>query len=1217
MIASSRLRLLAAALLVLATATVLTVTGRPQSATANNPSSVAVRGVAGDYWADAELGQPSFAEVTPYKTVDNKLYLPHGVVVDRRPGGNNNFYVYDAGNNRILGFNGSCLNTPPCTASKVLGQPNSNTAGCNGDSGYQDYPSRSPATAFTLCGENEAQLSISEGGSGSSMSIDGSGNLYVNDFDNNRVLKYNNPFAPGEDIEADDVWGQADFTGVACNRGLASPTANTLCFNWGNSNNWTAGVDVQADGTLWIVDSGNERVLRFTGGSHTADLVLGQQNFTNNTSGTAPNQMDDPNSVRVANGWVYVAEHKNNRVDIFQPPLATGMTALIPHTFNMPSGVDTDPTESGVWIMNEYNRTLELWNYGLTTLIKQIGYSGQGNLLDDASGSVGIDSGGNVAVAIGRGDYTDDVILFRKNGSGYDAPVRLFNANVRTNTAVDFAGVNVGVQWSKSPGGGSQLIVADNGRVLYYNNPNAATINSATVPDGYLDWLTCGPGGTNCHSAVGSVTATDGACCAALKVSDGYLWVSMYGVRDDPNRILAYTLPLSPGQLPTKDLRLPLQTINNDTIVANSGAIWGVVPSADSTQLWLSQSSTNRVFRVRNPLLSDPRVDVVLGQPTAATISCNTGGLSASSLCLPGSLSLDRLGNLYVSDASLEYQGNFRLLEYNANLFPANNASVLFATAASKTFSNVATWEPAFSRDNHMVVGYNPYHYGNPEPAGDTQPGQGWFPGVYNDPLTSAAPENFLKDYYSMAFSASFDENDNLYVADLNRGQIRVYRQLYTPDLSVSAVWGDTRGWSTGGQSTLAHRAVITNSGTATSAATTLKVWLSTNATLDGGDTLVATVTVPAIAPGAQAIVPYSATVNWTAASGRVRYLISQVDPDNTVAESNEANNTRAKTVGVSLLPYDVSGDGTVNVLDLSLVSTSTGATPSSVNWNPDADVDGDGTVTILDLSLVSAHYGDSASHVEGHLSSSVTTGSAPLAVTFTYSGHYYEGTVTLVELDFNGDGVYDQSIGGGGTVVSGTAPYTFNSAGTYIPKIRATDSNGYVDVSNAPTITVTNSQTLRPNANGTYLEWGELWGSGTTHYDRVSEVIADDLGSYIMDNSWNGTERDTFQLSDTTYTSIGYVEVWVRAFRITDSAPNNNVKLFIRSGSTDAESAAKTLSGSWGYVSERWTTDPATGAAWTPAAVNGLQAGMRNAMSGSGGGGVAVTQVYVIVAGS
>ncbi|MDE3096886.1 MAG: hypothetical protein KGK07_12935 [Chloroflexota bacterium] len=169
-----------------------------------------------------------------------------------------------------------------------------------------------------------------------------------------------------------------------------------------------------------------------------------------------------------------------------------------------------------------------------------------------------------------------------------------------------------------------------------------------------------------------------------------------------------------------------------------------------------------------------------------------------------------------------------------------------------------------------------------------------------------------------------------------------------------------------------------------------------------------------------------------------------------------------------------------------------------------------------------------------------------------------------------------------------------------------------------APTATPIPSQpeVLRPTANGTYLEWGELWGSGTTHWDRVADVTPDDSGSYIMDNTWSGTERDTFQLSDTSFTSISSVEVVARAARITTN-DNNNVRLFIRSGTVDAESAVKPLSTSWDEVSQVWTADPATGGAWTQAAVNALQAGVRNAMGPSGGGGVGVTQVYVVVRGT
>ncbi len=53
----------------------------------------------------------------------------------------------------------------------------------------------------------------------------------------------------------------------------------------------------------------------------------------------------------------------------------------------------------------------------------------------------------------------------------------------------------------------------------------------------------------------------------------------------------------------------------------------------------------------------------------------------------------------------------------------------------------------------------------------------------------------------------------------------------------------------------------------------------------------------------------------------------------------------------------DVNVDGTVNILDLTLVAANFGATPT-VNQKLNPDVNGDGTVNILDLTLVASHFG-------------------------------------------------------------------------------------------------------------------------------------------------------------------------------------------------------------------------------------------------------------------
>ena len=72
--------------------------------------------------------------------------------------------------------------------------------------------------------------------------------------------------------------------------------------------------------------------------------------------------------------------------------------------------------------------------------------------------------------------------------------------------------------------------------------------------------------------------------------------------------------------------------------------------------------------------------------PPAAGILCNRGLIpppnqpttlvaAEDMLCHPGALSLDRLGNLYVSDHGPEVEGNWRLLMFVAGLFPANNTA--------------------------------------------------------------------------------------------------------------------------------------------------------------------------------------------------------------------------------------------------------------------------------------------------------------------------------------------------------------------------------------------------------------------------------------------------------------------------------------------------------------------------------------------------------------
>ena len=58
-----------------------------------------------------------------------------------------------------------------------------------------------------------------------------------------------------------------------------------------------------------------------------------------------------------------------------------------------------------------------------------------------------------------------------------------------------------------------------------------------------------------------------------------------------------------------------------------------------------------------------------------------------------------------------------------------------------------------------------------------------------------------------------------------------------------------------------------------------------------------------------------------------------------------------------TLTASDINADGIVNILDLTLIASHFGETPTA-DQTPNPDVNGDGTVNILDLTLVAGNFG-------------------------------------------------------------------------------------------------------------------------------------------------------------------------------------------------------------------------------------------------------------------
>jgi sugar lactone lactonase YvrE len=208
-----------------------------------------------------------------------------------------NIYVADTLNNRVLQFKPPFANG--MSASLVIGQP--------------DFVTGTPNTTQNGLG---ALAPLNGGPVG--LAFDGSGNLWVSDFGNSRILQYKPPFAAN--MNASLVLGQADFTsgaGATTNSGLRGP--ESIAFD--------------ASGDLWVSDTYNNRVLEFEppfANGMTASLVIGQTDFVSSATATTASGLDFPTGMAFdSSGSLWIGDTDNSRVLQFNPPFASGMNASL------------------------------------------------------------------------------------------------------------------------------------------------------------------------------------------------------------------------------------------------------------------------------------------------------------------------------------------------------------------------------------------------------------------------------------------------------------------------------------------------------------------------------------------------------------------------------------------------------------------------------------------------------------------------------------------------------------------------------------------------------------------------------------------------------------------------------------------------------------------------------------------------------------------------
>ena len=231
-------------------------------------------------------------------------------------------YVVDAGNNRVLAWkNASGFTKGAPMADLVIGQRDLLSTGPQG-----------PAVS----GSNLSTGLFQPVG----VTVDSSGNLYVIDAGNNRILRYPTPFSQtGSLLPVDLILGQKDRTGGSPNQGQNAASSTTLSLA-SSSGALRAGLAFDGLGNLWVSDPGNNRVLRYpastlaSGAANdpAADLVLGHSDFTTvslptTLDPTQKNYLLQPSGLAFdPKGRLFVVDDAN-RVLVYVNPFSSGQLA--------------------------------------------------------------------------------------------------------------------------------------------------------------------------------------------------------------------------------------------------------------------------------------------------------------------------------------------------------------------------------------------------------------------------------------------------------------------------------------------------------------------------------------------------------------------------------------------------------------------------------------------------------------------------------------------------------------------------------------------------------------------------------------------------------------------------------------------------------------------------------------------------------------------------
>ena len=280
----------------------------------------------------------------------------------------------------------------------------------------QDYETEfSSKGATVLAGGNGYGNALNQLDDPYSVSVDSSGNIYVADFDNNRIVKWVPGSNQGEniinvstpnDIHVDSsgniyvssyynhrvfkyTLSNGSYTqSTVAGTGSSGPALNQLSY--------AEAIFVDSSNNIYIADTRNFRVVKWEPGSSEGLVVAG-----GNGEGTGLNQLSWPRGITLDSvGNFYVSDTNNNRIMKWTPSSSEGI--LILEGISEPRGIHVDSSDN-IFISNHNSANVlkcTLINGSYTPSVVA-GSNGSGSNLNQLSGPIGIyiDDNGNIYIA--------------------------------------------------------------------------------------------------------------------------------------------------------------------------------------------------------------------------------------------------------------------------------------------------------------------------------------------------------------------------------------------------------------------------------------------------------------------------------------------------------------------------------------------------------------------------------------------------------------------------------------------------------------------------------------------------------------------------------------------------------------------------------------------------------------------------------------------------